>query len=101
MTESPTAVTWPPATPCGPRRQAGSDEAGSEEAGSDAEGRGEAALVPDGRGAPAEPVGCAEAAGRVNPAAWVACEAAVTRCPAATCCSRPLGAAEAAGRERP
>jgi hypothetical protein len=41
MTESPTAVTWPPATPCGPRRQAGSDDAA----------RGAEDLVPDGRGA--------------------------------------------------
>src|SRR5690242_4822949 len=86
MTESPTAVTWPPATPCGPRRQAGS------EAGSDDEDRGggEGDRAPDARDDPAEPVGCAEAAGRVNPAAWVACEAAITRCPSATCCRRPL-----------
>jgi hypothetical protein len=41
MTESPTAVTWPPETPCGPRWQAGSDDAA----------RGAADLVPDGRGA--------------------------------------------------
>src|SRR5256885_1214700 len=43
MTESPTAVTWPPATPCGPRRQAGSD---------DDEARGEGDRAPDARGAP-------------------------------------------------
>jgi hypothetical protein len=40
MTESPTAVTWLPETPCGPRRHAGRDAAA----------RGAADLVPDGRG---------------------------------------------------